>query len=93
MTALGLREKRVRALLKNTQDTKPGVLPGNDRSYYQNAYPVTAVVYGLNPLRDPDHANLTPLRQGELNCVAQGVVEYFEGALRGRASHQLGDRR
>ena len=52
--------------------------------FYQNAYPVTAVVYGLYPLRDPDPANLAPLRDGDLNCVAQRVVEHFEGALRGQ---------
>ena len=52
--------------------------------FYQNAYPVTAVVYGLYPVRDPDPANLAPLRDGDLNCVAQRVVEHFEGALRGQ---------
>ena len=51
--------------------------------FYQNAYPVTAVVYGLYPIR-PDPANLAPLRDGDLNCVAQRVVEHFEGALRGQ---------
>ena len=52
--------------------------------FYQNAYPVTAVVYGLYPARDPDPAILAPLRDGDLNCVAQRVVEHFEGALRGQ---------
>ena len=52
--------------------------------FYQNAYPVIAVVYGLYPIRDPDPANLTPLRDGDLNCVAQRVVEHFEGTLRGQ---------
>ena len=52
--------------------------------FYQNAYPVTAVVYGLYPIRDPDPANLAPLKDGDLNCVAQRVVEHFEGALRGQ---------
>ena len=51
--------------------------------FYQNAYPVTAVVYGLYAVRDPDPANLAPLRDGDLNCVAQRVVQQFEGALRG----------
>ena len=36
------------------------------------------------PVRDPDPANLVPLRDGDLNCVAQRVVEHFEGALRGQ---------
>ena len=30
-------------------DTKPGMLTGIDSVFYQNAYPVTAVVYGLYP--------------------------------------------
>ena len=51
--------------------------------FYQNSYPVTAVAYGLYPIRDPDLANLAPLREDDLNCVAQRVVEHFEGALRG----------
>jgi len=66
-----------------SRDTKAGVLTGIDSVFYQNAYPVTAVVYGLYPIRDPDPANLAPLRDGDLNCVAERVVEYFEGALRG----------
>ena len=67
-----------------TRNTNPGVLTGIDSVFYQNAYPVTAVVYGLYPVRDPDPANLAPLRDGDLNCVAQRVVEHFEGALRGQ---------
>jgi len=50
--------------------------------FYQNAYPVTAVMYGFYPLTDPEPANLAPLRDGDLICVAQRVVEHFEGALR-----------
>ena len=49
--------------------------------FYQNAYPVTAVAYGLYPIRDPDPVNLAPLRDGDINCVAQRVVKHFEGAL------------
>ena len=52
--------------------------------FCQNAYPDTAVVYGLFPVRDPDPANLASLRDGDLNCVAQRVVEHFEGALIGQ---------
>ena len=52
--------------------------------FYQNVYPVTAVAYGLYPIRDPEPANLAPLRDGNLNCVAQGVVEHFQGTLRGQ---------
>ena len=60
------------------RNTSPGVLTGIDSVFYQNAYPITAVVYGLYPIRDPDPANLAPLRDGDLNCVAQRVVEHFE---------------
>ena len=67
-----------------SRDTKPGVLTGIDSVFYQNAYPATAVAYGLYPLRDPDPANLAPFRVGDLNCVAQRVVDHFKGALRGQ---------
>ena len=66
------------------RNTRPGVLTGIDSVFYQNAYPATAVVYGLYLLRDPDPASLAPLKDGDLNCVAQRVVEHFEGALRGQ---------
>ena len=52
--------------------------------FYQNAYPVTAVAYGPYPIRNPDPANLAPLRDGDLNCVVQRVVDHFKGALRGQ---------
>ena len=77
----GLRKKGW-GVIEVAGDTKPGMLTGIDSVFYQNAYPVTAVVYGLYPVRDPDPANLAPVRDGDLNCVAQRVVEHFEGALR-----------
>ena len=43
-----------------------------------------AVAYGLYPIRGPVPANVAPLRYGDLNCVAQRVVEHFEGVLRGQ---------
>ena len=76
--------KKGQGVVEVSRDIKPGVLTGIDSVFYQNAYPVTAVVYGLYPVRDPDPANLAPLRDGDLNCVAQRVVEHFEGALRGQ---------
>ena len=76
--------KKGRGVVEVAWNTSPGVLTGIDSVFYQNAYPVTAVVYGLYPVRDPDPANLAPLRDGDLNCVAQRVVEHFEGALRGQ---------
>ncbi|KAJ7387317.1 hypothetical protein OS493_004301 [Desmophyllum pertusum] len=69
-------------VVKITRATAPGILTGIDNVYYQNAYPVTAVVYGLYPLTEPDPTNLAPMRVGNFNCVAQRVVEYFESALR-----------
>ena len=77
-------QKKGQGVVEVSRDIKPGVLTGIDSVFYQNTYPVTAVVYGLYPVRDPDPANLTPLRNGDLNCVAQRVVKHFEGALRGQ---------
>ena len=76
--------KKGRGVIKVAWNTSPGVLTGIDSVFYQNAYPVTAVVCDLYPIRDPDPANLAPLRDGDLNCVTQRVVEHFEGALRGQ---------
>ena len=76
--------QKVQGVIEVSRDTKPGVLTGIDSVFYQNAYPVTAVAYGLYPIRDPDPANLALLRDGDLNCVAQRVMEHFEGALRGQ---------
>ena len=58
-------------------------MTGIDKVYYINAYPVTAVIYGFYSFREPDLARLAPLRGGDLNCVAQRVVEHFNGSLRG----------
>ena len=77
-------QKKGQGVVEVSWDTKPGVLTGIDSAFYQNSYPVTAVVYGLYPVRDPDPTNLAPLRDGDLGCVAQRVVEHFEGALRGQ---------
>ena len=43
----------------------------------------------LYPIRDTDPANLDPLRDGDLNCVAQRVIEHFEGASRGQGLKRL----
>jgi len=76
--------KKGQGVIEITRDAKPGALTEIDSVFYQNTYPITAVVYGLYRLRDPDPANLAPLRDGNLNCVAQRVVDHFEGALKGQ---------
>ena len=47
-------------VLEISRRTNPGALEGVDRLYFQNAYPVSEVVYGLYHIRDPDPANLIP---------------------------------
>ena len=81
-----LKQGRTRGghVLEVTPETQPGALEGIDRLYYANAYPVSAVVYGLYPIREPDENNLDPMRDGDLNCVAQRVIQHFEGAQRGQ---------
>ena len=39
--------KKGQGVIEISRDTKPGVLTGIDSVFYQNAYPVTAVAYGL----------------------------------------------
>ncbi|MEW8684768.1 MAG: hypothetical protein AB2556_03075, partial [Candidatus Thiodiazotropha sp.] len=79
---ISVERKKGQAIIEISWDTKPGVFTGIDKVFYQNAYPVSTVAYGFYPIRDPDPANLAPLRHGDLNCVAQRAVEHFEGALR-----------
>ena len=57
---VGTERKKGQRVFEISRDTKPGVLTGIDSVFYQNAYPVTAVAYGLYPIRDPDPANLAP---------------------------------
>ena len=76
--------KKEQGNIEVSRDTKSGQLTAIDLMYYQNFYPVTAIAYGLYPIRDPDPANLAPLRDGDLNCVARRAVEHFEGAMRGQ---------
>ena len=57
-----LEQKKGHNVVIITWATAPGILTGTDNVYYQNAYPVTAVVYGLYPLTEPDPANLAPMR-------------------------------
>ncbi|KAK3796753.1 hypothetical protein RRG08_045761 [Elysia crispata] len=81
-----LKQGRTRGgnVFEVTPETRPGALEGIDRLYYVNTYPVSAVVYGLYPIREPDERNIDPMRDGDLNCVAQRVIKHFEGAQRGQ---------
>lgn len=66
-----------------SKDSKPGVLVGIDIPYYVRAYPVTAVVYGIYPMKKPSVDKLNPMRVSTLNCVAERVMEHFKNAARG----------
>ena len=81
-----LRQGRTRGgnTLEVTPETQPGALEGIDRLYYANAYPVSAVVYGLYPIREPNEENLKPMRDGDLNCVARRVIDHFEASKHGQ---------
>ena len=57
-------------------------MTGIDHVYYKDYYPVTAVVYGLYPIREPDQANLAPIRVGRLRCMAEREIGHFEVTLR-----------
>ena len=78
-----------RKTLTVSRDSKPGLLTGIDRPYYDRAYPETAVVYGIYSLnKKPDIGKLAPMKQStsvekSLNCVAERVIEHFTNALRG----------
>lgn len=69
--------------VKISSGTKAGVLTGIDKVYYRGAYPHSVVVYGLYKINKPDIKKLRPMKQGDLNCVAQRVIEHYDGLLRG----------
>ena len=71
-----------------SRDSKPGLLTGIDKPYYERAYPETAVVYGIYPLNEkPDIGKLKPMKYSSLtsplNCVAERITEHFTNASRG----------
>ncbi|KAK3771926.1 hypothetical protein RRG08_053907 [Elysia crispata] len=90
-----LRQGRTRGgeVLEVTPETRPGALEGIDRLYYVNAYPVSAVVYGLYPIRELDERNLDPMRDGDLNCVARESSSTLKGHRGARVSPLKGARR
>ena len=57
-------KKRGGEVFEVSPRTRPGALVGIDQLYYKNAYPVSAVVFGLYQIRDPKVANLEPMRDG-----------------------------
>ena len=63
--------KKGQGIVEITQNTSTGSMTGIDRPYYQNAYPVTTVVYGIYPLIGPDRAN-TQSRRPDLCCPESG---------------------
>ena len=75
---LSERKARGSSRSRGTQSVLTGIVI----VFYQNAYHVTAVSYGVYPIRETNPANLAPLGDGDLNCVAQRVVDHFKGALR-----------
>lgn len=84
MGPIMLEEHKGGGIEEFSQETRPGTLTGIDKPYYKNAYLKIMVVYSFYLIRDPDPINLARLQDGDFNCVAQKVVEYFEDALRGQ---------
>ena len=74
-----------------SRDSKPGLLTGIDKPYYERAYPETAVVYGIYPLNEkPDVGKLKPIKQStRINCVAERITEHFTNASRGNKLSDL----
>ena len=67
-----------------SRETKAGVLKGIDKVYYNNAYPVSAVIYDLYKLSEPDINKLPTMKEGGRYCVAQRIIDYYENSLRGK---------
>ncbi|MEW8689309.1 MAG: hypothetical protein AB2556_26095 [Candidatus Thiodiazotropha sp.] len=58
-----VERKKGQAVNEISQDAKPGVLTGIDRVFYQNAYPVSAVAYGLYPNQRPRPGQPRPTKR------------------------------
>ena len=88
---IGLEKKKGNKCVEISTQTKPGVPTGIDKVYYNIAYPVAAVIYGLYKIDDPDVNKLPPMKDGGINCVAHRVIEHFEmatGSARVRSIHR-----
>ena len=56
--------RRGQGIVTKTSGARPGVLTGiNHVDRYKDCYPLTAVVYWLYPIREPDQASLAPMRR------------------------------
>ena len=79
-----------------SKSSKPGMLTGIDKLYYERSYPVTAVIYGIYPLSKPNIDKLKPMKFSEnsrfstINCVAERITEHFSVSTRG---NRLTDKR
>ena len=76
-------ETRGRKIVEVSKETEPGALHAIDSRFFNVAYPVSAVVYGLYPIREPNQDNLQPMRNGDMNCVAKRVIEHYQESKRG----------
>ncbi len=82
-------------ILSLVKNSKPGILTGIDKPYYERSYPETAVVYALYPLNDKPHVadlkkmKLSSLTLSRINCVAEQVIEHFTSAIRGKGLKDL----
>ena len=64
------------------KNTRPGALVGIDSLYYDEAYPVTVVIYLGYKIKEPDAEKLQPMRHPG-NCVAKLIREYFTDSTKG----------
>ena len=77
------RSKKGQGIVTTTSGARSGVLTGiNHVDRYKNCYPLTAVVYGLYPIREPDQANFAPMRSWPTPLFVQKVIGHFEVPLR-----------
>ena len=67
-----------------TRNTKPGVLVGIDRQYYNVAYPYNIIVYGVYPVETPNVKEVAGMRLSTtLNCIGEQVLTHFRNSRRG----------
>jgi hypothetical protein len=70
-----LHNGKIAILSKNS---KPGMLIGIDKIYYERSYPVVAVVYGIYLLNKPNIDKLKPMRMSPPNVIwTEGSESYL----------------